>query len=423
MTVIQVLEHQRLSIDSLGSDNCLSRANAIVLENLEKGLPKGFISWGRDSVKFSQHCGVLALGDTTIEVLPKIHGSEDDPGSSRQILVKMLYAAKRLKTPPSGSASIGLQKNYLLDVFISHFCEELFSQLREGMIRSYVVKEDNLPVLKGRLLLDQQLKLNSVHKEKMYCQYDELVEDNLFNQIIKYTLYYLNKISVSGGTKRKITELLLRFGSVSDRDVSLKDFKNIQLSRVTGRYEYVLEQCAWFISGFSQDVVSGSNSSLALLFDMNRLFEEVVSVKLKRLSWSKGYKMRTQGPQKYLLRDMSADRPLFMMKPDITLLKDDSVKTILDAKWKMLGSDESKYGISQSDLYQMVAYGTSYGCTSLALIYPKQSGINQSYITFLLDAQQLTISIVFVDVAKLTGSKLQVAQEYEQLFRVLADIK
>ena len=422
MTVIQVLEHQRLSIDSLGSDNCLSRASAKALEKLEKRLPKGFISWGRDCVKFSQHCGVLALGDTTIEVLPKVHGSENDPGSSRRILIKMLYAAKRLKTPPSGSASIGLQKNHLLDVFINHFCEELFSQLREGMIRSYVVKEDNLPVLKGRLLLGQQFKLNAVHKERMYCQYDELVEDNLFNQIIKHTLYYLNKIASSGSAKRKITELLLRFGSVSDRGVSLRDFKNIQLSRVTSRYEYVLEQCFWFISGLSQDVVSGSNSSLALLFDMNRLFEEVVSVKLKRISWSKGYKMRTQGPQKYLLRDMNADRPLFMMKPDITLLRDESVKSILDTKWKVLGSDESKYGISQADLYQMVSYGTSYGCAFLVLIYPKQSGVSQSHITFRLEEQQLTISILFVDVVSLMGSKKLVDNEFSHLFESLEEV-
>lgn len=62
----------------------------------------------------------------------------------------------------------------------------------------------------------------------------------------------------------------------------------------------------------------------------NRLFDKVLSVMLNRLSWANGYKMRTQLPQKYLLRYMGADCLLFKMKPDITLLVDDSMKSILD---------------------------------------------------------------------------------------------
>lgn len=62
----------------------------------------------------------------------------------------------------------------------------------------------------------------------------------------------------------------------------------------------------------------------------------------------------------------------------------------------------------------MVAYGTSYECTDLTLIYPMQNAVNQSHITFRLEAQRLTISILFVDVANLTKSKVQVAQAFEQ---------
>ncbi|WP_419596409.1 hypothetical protein, partial [Thiolapillus sp.] len=56
-----------------------------------------------------------------------IYGKEEDPGSSRQALVRMLSKAKRLKIQRAGSANIALQKHSLLDVFVLAFCEELLS--------------------------------------------------------------------------------------------------------------------------------------------------------------------------------------------------------------------------------------------------------------------------------------------------------
>jgi 5-methylcytosine-specific restriction enzyme subunit McrC len=48
---------------------------------------------------------------------------------------------------------------------------------------------------------------------------------------------------------------------------------------------------------------------------------------------------------------------------------------VLDTKWKLLSTadTENKYGLSQSDFYQMFAYGHNYlpGEGDMILIYPK----------------------------------------------------
>ena len=65
---------------------------------------------------------------------------------------------------------------------------------------------------------------------------------------------------------------------------------------------------------------------------------------------------------------------MFQLKPD--LLVDGNNETfILDTKWKRISNlkYDNNYGISQSDYYQMFAYGHKYmnGQGKMVLIYPK----------------------------------------------------
>lgn len=400
MARIRILEHTVLPVREDGSPDALTPNQAKALTHLERELPKNAISWGYRSVRFSQYCGVLNLGTDTIEVLPKIAGKESDPDMCQRILLGMLYVAKRVKTPPVGTASINLQKNHLLDIFILHFCEELFQQLREGALLRYVSRSDNLPVLRGKLLIEKQLKFNIAHKERLFCEFGELVEDNEFNQYIKCALQIANSATKNRHVKRKTTELLWRFDTVQDRPASEFKTRPFVSTRDVSRFEYVFQQCDWFIKRLYQDVVTGENRSIALMFDMNRLFEEFLAFNLKKGARHKGYRLKIQEPQKYLLKNLN--RPLFKMKPDMVLLDSQNrVVEILDTKWKLLDKDEAKYGISQSDIYQMIAYGTRYNCNRLTLIYPKQDKISDKEIELKVQESDLIVRIVFVDLEEM----------------------
>jgi len=82
-----------------------------------------------------------------------------------------------------------------------------------------------------------------------------------------------------------------------------------------------------------------------------------------------------------------AENGTFLLKPDLFLEIGDK-NIIADTKYKIVYSDEKdpKYGISQNDLYQMLAYAVRFKIEDILLFYPEtithyQS--NKSSITIL----------------------------------------
>ena len=102
------------------------------------------------------------------------------------------------------------------------------------------------------------------------------------------------------------------------------------------------------------------------------VFEDYVADSFRR--YQRDYRVKTQGPQKTFTR-IGKDGAAFHMKPDIALIQAQTgeVRFVLDAKWKEIDGDgkDPKHGISQSDVYQLYAYGRKFGCATVALIYPK----------------------------------------------------
>lgn len=402
LELISCIEHESLPIveKRLSGQRALGKEHARLLNSLLPALPAKVVKWGHKSVKWSQYCGVIQLDDLTIEVLPKIYGGDSDPGSSREVLIRMLKKAGFLKSHKSGFASMHLQNQVLLDIFILHFCKELQDQLVQGMVRSYVTTEENLPVLRGRLLINEQVKHNLAHRERLYCRYDILSENILLNQIIKFTLKLLLPQARSRRAQKAVIEAYMSFDNIDDYHIKLNDFDKLQLDRTSGRYEPIIEQCKYFIQNLSPDVVSGQAKTISLLFDMNLLFEKWVAAQVRPIAWNAGFKIREQSPQRYLARRLDIDKPVFQMKPDISFIDSDGeVIMIADAKWKILDDTENKLGVSQADMYQLLSYANRYEVKKLLLIYPKQEGLTKEYSFELGEGYKCMVTVVPVDIS------------------------
>lgn len=379
--VISCIEHQVLPVVETrqADDIALTKKHVDLLAKI-KTLPARAFTWGHNSIKWSQYCGLVQLGDLTIEVLPKIYGKEDDEGSSRGALIRMLRKAGLIKLHKLGEAGINLQRHTLLDIFILDFCTQLNTQLIQGRLRQYITIDENLPVLRGKLLANQQMRHNLAHRERLFCQYDELSEDIFINQVIKYTLALLLPKTRSDFVKKSVRQLLYAFDDVASIQITNESLKLLVVDRMTERYKSVTDLCILFIQMLSPDTNAGKSQSFALMFDMNRLFENWVASILKPIAHQYGLRLKEQGPRKYLAYRADIDKQVFQMKPDICLL-DNTGKPVLiaDAKWKILAPDEAKLGVSQTDLYQMQAYANRYNTSNLSLIYPKQAGLQSSY--------------------------------------------
>ena len=361
-----------------------------ILKNSDENAPFLRIASGIGG-KFIQarnYVGVLQTkGGLTIEILPKI-ADKTDTDKSKAVFIKMLRTLKNFPFKSSNLANLKTQNLPLLEIFISMFLCELEALVKKGIKSDYVTLEENLNFLKGKLNINEQIKRNSIHKERFYVGYNEFLSDIKINRIIKTTLKFLYKKSNFNKNQQKIRELLFIFDEVSMCDDYKNFFAKLIINRQVKHYEQTLLWCKIFLLGNSFTPHKGDDLAIALLFDMNALFESYVGNFIKK----KFPDTALQHSEKYLIENPKG----FKLRPDI-FLKD---KFIADTKWKNIRQDnkenEEKYKISQADLYQLYAYGKKHECGKLYLIYPKIDGARQETTNFRYD-DEMWLEILYFD--------------------------
>ncbi|PWE21388.1 McrC family protein [Aliarcobacter skirrowii] len=338
------------------------------------------------------YVGVIQTKDgTTIEILPKIKNATTE--KSKDILISML---KTLKNSPFKNLSVANLKSSkipLFEIFISMFLEELTVLVRNGIKSDYISKEENLKFLKGKLKISEQIKYNTIHKERFFVQYEEFISNRVENRIIKTTLQFLYNKSKLNKNQQRIREFLFVFDEIEISHNIKTDFSKIKLNRQMKDYEQVLLWCKTFLFENSFSPYKGNDIAFALLFDMNLLFESFVYSYLKKSSNFQDIK--SQDRTHHLAYENGIGR--FRLKPDIVI---NGGKIIADTKWKILSEDKAYNGVLQDDMYQLYAYGTKYdNCEKIYLIYPfDELIIKNSYNYF--KNKELKLDILFFDVYK-----------------------
>ena len=358
-----------------------------ILKNSDENAPFLRIASGVGG-KFIQarnYVGVLQTkSGLTIEILPKI-ADKNDAERSKAVFIKMLKTLKNFPFKSSNLASLKTQNLPLLEIFISMFLCELEALVKKGIKSDYVALEENLNFLKGKLNINEQIKRNSIHKERFYVGYSEFLSDIKINRIIKTTLKFLYKKSNSSKNQQKIRELLFIFDEVSECEDYKNFFAKLVINRQVKHYEQTLLWCKIFLLNNSFTPHKGDDLAFALLFDMNALFESYVGNFIKK----KFSGTILQHSEKHLVENPKS----FKLRPDIFL----KGKFIADTKWKIISSRD---GISQADLYQLYAYGKKHPCDGkLHLIYPKIDDIRQKTMKFRYD-DEMWLEILYFDLEK-----------------------
>ena len=357
-----------------------------ILKNSDENAPFLRIASGVGG-KFIQarnYVGVLQTkSGLTIEILPKI-ADKNDAERSKAVFIKMLRMLKNFPSKSSNLANLKTQNLPLLEIFISMFLCELEALVKKGIKSDYVTLEENLNFSKGKLNINEQIKRNSIHKERFYVGYSKFLSDIKINQIIKTTLKFLYKKSNSSKNQQKIREFLFIFDEVSECEDYKNFFAKLVINRQVKHYEQTLLWCKIFLLSNSFTPYKGDDLAFALLFDMNALFESYVGDFIKKSFPG----TILQHSEKHLVEEPKS----FKLRPDIFL----ESKFIADTKWKII---KSKDDISQADLYQLYAYGKKHECDKLYLIYPKIEDIKQEFMKFGYD-DEMWLEILYFDLEK-----------------------
>lgn len=329
-----------------------------------------------DHIKATQYVGFVKIRDYTIQVIPKI--LDDSSETNLHFLLQLLQYTRKIKIKEHDLGNLGKFKDDLFEIIIFLFAKNLRELLRRDFTKCYVNKEENIQFLKGKLILKEQIKRNSADSIRYFCKYEEFTENNLMNQILKYTADILLRISSSNSNKKLLEDILIYLCNVDYRCITLSDFDRIHFTRLNRDYEPLVNLCRLLLENTSVQFHSAKLETFVFMFDMNRLFEEFV------------FEFIRQNKEKILIngryriafvKDQVRIGKLFnefLMKCDILIQDNSGRKILLDTKYKILMKDSIHYGLSQLDFYQMFAYSISQWqkYKDIVLLYPLPEGGN-----------------------------------------------
>lgn len=367
----RVFEHGSLIEGSGYENNTFTAKHHQLLENFFKEKDFPYYKLVKNGVRFCEYVGVLQIGNMTIEVLPKADKTPDTEGSSEKnkwqsILIGMLKTVGLFTIQAPSSSALALKSNTLLDLYFELYLNELDYLLHRGLVKRYRKTEGNTTTLKGNLQFSKHIQHNLVHQERFYVNYTTYDAQHQIHAILYKALRLLKNINTKSALQSRIGALLLNFPEMPDLNVSEATFEKIIYNRKDEHYQTAIEIARLLLLNYHPDIVQGRNHVLALMFDMNKLWEKFVYVSLrKQIKDTQNQVISVQEQvKKHFWQPDKGSRSF--MQADILINYGTDKCVVLDTKWKNLNG----YNPSPEDLRQMYVYHQYYNAQKVALVYP-----------------------------------------------------
>jgi len=326
----------------------------------------GYFSVYFNRIRFCNYVGVINIGDVTIEVLPKIDKHTSETSVWQKVLIDMLAISLQVDAQTTTFANIQLRQFSVLETYLSLFLSHTESLLHQGLVKKYRTDISNQNSLKGKLLVQKQATKNLVHAERFYVSHQVYDRNNIYNSIMYQALQCIQSLSISMSTTKWCSKLLLDFPECSPVRISHKLFQNIRFDRKTERYKMAVELARIILLNYHPDIKGGSENILAIMFDMNLLWESYIYAMLLRSKNGKDIacKVEAQKPTYFWQHPAKWS---FRLIPDLVVTKNDTSEVfILDTKWKYTRDTAIE------DIRQMYAYGRYFESNKRYLLYPEK---------------------------------------------------
>lgn len=263
------------------------------------------------------------------------------------------------------------------NLFAEILIRSVSSQLKQGLYKTYVNKEEVLSVMRGRIDMLKTLAVQQNNPYHAYCSYDELTVNNPYNQVVKTALQYLAKSSdVEEGRKHSLRQLLRSFASIDTINPKLINFDQFCYDCNNQNYQMLINICRLIYENRIMTTEKGNYKLYTLSDDqMARLFEKFV------LAYYRRHHPETKPSVSYIYWNVieaeSTISLLPVMKTDITLTLGERT-LIIDTKYyeESLNTNFDKSKIHPDHLRQIYTYVMEYdkertGMVDGMLLYAK----------------------------------------------------
>lgn len=244
----------------------------------------------------------------------------------------------------------------MYDLLAAILAKGIGVQLKQGLYREYINRQEELPVMRGKINMPGTIKNRLAHKRILTCEFDELSENNLYNQILKTTvMLLLRNARVKTEYKDDLKKKMLFFSNVDMLEPASIKWSVIRFQRNNQTYRMLISICQLIIEGMLITTDAG-DYKLAIFVDeqrMCRLYEKFIleyyskhfpelSVSVSQIPWSVDDGIGTMLP---------------VMQSDIHLQKGNTV-LIIDAKYysHTTQTQYDKHTIHSNNMYQIFTY-------------------------------------------------------------------
>lgn len=340
---------------------------------------------GRQSLKWDSYVGVIETPcGTRLEILPKHFEQDDCVLKSRTLLRKLIQAALSLKPRPVSITGLQLYQAPLTEWVMGQFLNELDVLVKRGVRFDYTRVEEERPFLRGQLNVVAQLRQPLARQHHFQVRHDVYLPDRAENRLLKRALEQVAKVTQLPANWRLANELRALLAEIPGSRHVAQDFRLWSRDRLMAHYSPVKPWCELILNQQMPVAVQGTWQGMSLLFPMERLFENYVQQWIGT-QLAPGAKLTAQAAKADLCKH--GDRGMFRLRPDL-LIDNDEQRWVLDTKWKRVDqrNAEQNYNLSQSDFYQLFAYGHKYrtggNMPTLVLIYPFWAGLQRGLPAF-----------------------------------------
>lgn len=364
-----------------------------------------------EAIQATNYVGVIQLSDgLQIEILPKIDMTSESTDSDKQVFLEMLKElGGDVPFRPFDTAHVEASRLPIMEVFIAMFLADASELVRRGLRSAYVTVESEERFVRGKIDFSRESKSGPARAERINVIYDEFKLDRPENRLIKTTLAKLRRISNSSENVRAATRLLSAFDEVGISHNVDADLARCVSDRSTVRYGTLLSWCRVFLKGQSFTMFRGQNVATALLFPMERVFEDYVGKTLRRLSIPHELRrVELQAQTEWLFEGRKVS-----LRPDILCTCHDGRRVVLDTKWKRVFGARD---IATSDMHQMYAYGQRYATVGermqhVLLLYPWHEGVRPGLMRDgrYVSKDNVQVDLFFVDLANARQSLEELA--------------
>jgi len=374
----------------------------------------GSANWENDYAEGIMAIGWSDLGDlmeysSKEEMRAKMKEVYGDTGSYKNLIrvqnvyYMLAYAFQVLHE--QGYKNVATEEfDNVAELLSAILCRGVSVQIKRGLIRQYISREEALASPRGKLEIGESIKAQVIRKKQLVCNYDEFSVDAYPNRIIKTTMDLLLRGSISKARKKEIRKLMIFFDGISILDIHSINW-DIQYDRNNQTYRMLIAVCRFVIKGLLQTTADGSTKIMDYADDqtMAKLYEKFILGYYQR----EHPELKAYSPQ-IVWQVTDGYRTLLpTMQSDIVITNKAAKKTlIIDAKYythnMQMKAPYMTQTLHSGNLYQIFTYVKNWSAApdevvSGMLLYAGTDDAIQPNNDYQMSGNQISVKTLDMD--------------------------